>query len=67
MPSCLVQVRVDEKLKKDAVEVLDNLGLDLSSAIRIFLNRVVREQGIPFSMVLKEDTTEEVAISEEIE
>ena len=59
MPSCLVQLRVDEKLKKDAVEVFDNLGLDLSSAIRIFLVRVVKEQGIPFSMVLKADDTEE--------
>ena len=70
MPSCLVQLRVDEKLKKDAVEVFDNLGLDLSSAIRIFLVRAVKEQGIPFPMVLKADGTEEleeVAVSNEVE
>ncbi len=70
MSSCLVQLRVDEKLKKDAVEVFDNLGLDLSSAIRIFLVRVVKEQGIPFPMVLKPNGTEEleeVAVSEEVE
>ena len=70
MSSCLVQLRVDEKLKKDAVEVFDNLGLDLSSAIRIFLVRAVKEQGIPFPMVLKADGTEEleeVAVSDEVE
>ncbi len=69
MSSCLVQLRVDEKLKKDAVEVFDNLGLDLSSAIRIFLVRAVKEQGIPFPMVLKADGTEEleeVAVSDEV-
>ena len=36
MASTLVQIRVDEKLKDDAVAVYEHLGLDLSTAVRIF-------------------------------
>lgn len=34
---------------------MPELGLDLSTAIRIFLTRSVQERGIPFSMKLKEE------------
>lgn len=36
MASTLVQIRVDEKLKNDVSAVYENLGLDLSTAVRIF-------------------------------
>ena len=52
MASTLVQIRVDEKLKDDAAAVYENLGLDLSTAVRIFFKRSVAENGIPFSMKL---------------
>ena len=38
MASTLVQIRVDEKLKDDAAAVYEDLGLDLSTAVRIFLS-----------------------------
>ena len=52
MASTLVQIRVDEKLKDDVSAVYENLGLDLSTAVRIFFKRSVAENGIPFSMKL---------------
>lgn len=52
MASTLVQIRVDEKLKDDAAAVYENLGLDLSTAVRIFFKRSVAENGIPFRMKL---------------
>ncbi|MDO5329400.1 MAG: type II toxin-antitoxin system RelB/DinJ family antitoxin [Coriobacteriia bacterium] len=45
-----IQVRIDDKLKKEAVEVFENLGMDLSTAIRVFLKRSVIEKGVPFEM-----------------
>ncbi len=48
----LVQLRVNEKLKQDAVEVLNKLGIDIPTAVRMFLQRVVWEQGLPFSTSL---------------
>ena len=43
MASTLVQIRVDEKLKDDAAAVYEHLGLDLSTAVRIFLSGVLRK------------------------
>lgn len=48
----LIQIRVDEELKKDATDVLDRLGLDISTGVRMFLKRVVLDQGLPFSTSL---------------
>ena len=48
----IVQFRVDDELKSRATEVYENLGLDLSTALRLFLKRSVAENGVPFSMIL---------------
>jgi len=43
-----LSIRIEEKTKKEAVKTLDALGLDLSTAVKMFLNQVVVEQAIPF-------------------
>ncbi len=43
-------IRIDDTLKKDADELFSSLGLDISTAIRIFLNVSVENEGIPFSV-----------------
>ncbi|MCR5763320.1 MAG: type II toxin-antitoxin system RelB/DinJ family antitoxin, partial [Treponema sp.] len=52
----LVQIRVDDKLKDDVSAIYDQLGLDLSTAVRIFFKRTVAEQGIPFAMKLNSNS-----------
>lgn len=52
MATTVMQVRVDEELKERAAAICDNLGIDLPTAIRIFLKRTVLLNGIPFSMTL---------------
>ena len=52
----IVQFRVDDDLKMKASSVYEKLGIDLSSAIRMFLKRSVMINGIPFSMVLDSET-----------
>jgi len=61
-----ISIRIDEKLKKEAGKVLADIGLDTSSAIKVFLTRVVREQGLPFRptrdlKTIKEEWDREVA------
>lgn len=51
----IVQFRVDDELKKEAAFVFERLGLDLSSAMRLFLRRSVDCKGIPFPMTLSEN------------
>ena len=49
----LIQVRVSEELKKEATDLFEELGIDLSTAIRMFLRTCIREGGIPFAMKSK--------------
>ena len=43
-------VSLDPKLKKEAVELFHSMGLDLSTAITLFLFQSVRERRIPFEI-----------------
>lgn len=52
MATSVVQVRVDDELKVQASEICDKLGIDLTTAIRMFMKRMVFQNGIPFSMTL---------------
>ena len=52
MATSLLQVRVDDSLKDEAAAVFESLGIDTSTAVRMFLKRSVMENGIPFRMTL---------------
>lgn len=43
-----LNIRIDEKLKKQAHKTLEGLGFDMSGAIKIFLTQVVKDQALPF-------------------
>ncbi len=47
-----VRARVDESLKFDAEHILQEIGLNTSQAINIFLKKVVSVRGIPFDLKL---------------
>ena len=51
----IIQVRVEEDLKRDAMKVLDKIGIDMPTAIRVFLKRIAAEDGIPFNINLPKD------------
>ena len=54
MANGLLQLRVDNELKQKASDVYSQLGIDLPSAIRIFLTRSVQVNGFPFVMRLSD-------------
>ena len=43
-----IQVRVDDALKAQADALFAGLGMDTSTAIRVFLKQSLRRGGIPF-------------------
>ncbi len=43
-----IQVRVSDEDKKRAEAVLAALGLDMTTAVRVYLKRIVIDQGVPF-------------------
>ena len=48
-------INVDAKVKKEATEVFEALGLTFTSGIDIYLRTVARERRIPFEIDLNRD------------
>jgi DNA-damage-inducible protein J len=46
----VVRARVDQQLKSEVEKIFEEIGLNTSQAINIFLKRVVMERGIPFDV-----------------
>jgi DNA-damage-inducible protein J len=53
MPKTTMNLRVDDKLKKNAENIISQLGLSVSSAITLYLKAIVREKGIPFPVTIE--------------
>ena len=45
-----IQIRLDPKLKMEVDIIFDDLGLDLPTAVRLFLKKVVASKSIPFEL-----------------
>jgi DNA-damage-inducible protein J len=46
-----IQVKVDDNLKRAAHAVASDLGLDVATAVRMFLTQMVRVKGLPFQPI----------------
>ena len=44
-----LNIRIDGKVKEEARRTLASLGMDTSTAVKIFLNQVIADQGLPFT------------------
>ena len=65
MATVPTQVRIDENIKKQATELFSQLGLDMSSAINIFLRQCVMRGGLPFEVVVPQYKSEVIEAMEE--
>jgi len=45
-----LQIRIDHKTKKEAKHILDQLGLDMSSAVKMFFKQIINSKNIPFEL-----------------
>ena len=52
MATSVMQVRVDDDLRAKAAAVYDELGIDLPTAIRMFLRELSGRQGLRMHMIL---------------
>lgn len=58
MSSTMVHIRVNAKLKEEACEALDGMGLSLSDAVRLLMVRVAAEKALPFDIRVPNVKTE---------
>ena len=50
MSQTTIQLRIDSKTKKEAKKTIEHIGLDLSSAVKLFLRNVVITGSIPLNL-----------------
>ena len=50
MAKVSTNISLDPELKEKAIKLFSNFGLDLSTAITLFLSQSVREEKIPFEI-----------------
>lgn len=62
-----VNIRIDDKLKKEAETVFNELGLTPTSAITLFYKQVVRTYSIPFELKLDMPNKETIDAINEVE
>ena len=59
--SDFIQVRLDSKTKIKATNILDQLGMTPSQAIKLFLTKVIMTKSIPFTIELSDDYVEQLS------
>ena len=53
MAATNLNIRTDKAIKEQAEEIFNELGLNMTTAVNIFLRTAVREHGIPFELKLE--------------
>ena len=52
MSSASMNIRMDSEVKRQAKELFAQFGLDMTTAVNMFLRQAIRQQGIPFALQL---------------
>lgn len=65
MASTNLNIRTDKEVKEAAEKIYSSLGLNMTTAINMFLRASIRERGIPFELKLNIPTDETIEAIEE--
>lgn len=65
--SVSMNIRMDETTKRQAQQLFAEFGLDMTTAINMFLKQSVREQKIPFELRVHTPNAETIEAIEEVE
>ena len=65
MATTNLNIRTDKAIKDQAEIIFNELGLNMTTAINIFLKAVIRDQGIPFELKLEVPNDSTVVAIEE--
>lgn len=66
MATTNLNIRIDSDLKKQAEQIFNELGLNMSTALTVFLRQTVRSNGIPFDLQLDVPNDETLEAIEEV-
>ena len=52
-----LNLSIDSELKQEVGEVLNEIGLDYTTAINLYFNKIRRDRKIPFELVARKNLT----------
>ena len=65
MATVPTQIRIDREIKAQATALFASLGLDMSSAVNLFLRQCVLRGGIPFLIEMPKNDAEDMSVTRE--
>lgn len=65
MATTNLNIRIDKEIKEAAEKIYSSLGLNMTTAINMFLRASIRESGIPFDLKLNVPSDETIKAIEE--
>lgn len=65
MANTSMNIRMDAEIKQQAERIFAEFGLNMTTAINIFLRQAIRENGIPFELKLNTPNAETIAAIKE--
>ena len=60
-----LQVRIPDRLRDDADSVLADIGMDMPTAVRLYLTKIVQTRSIPFALEASGVRLEALAVDAE--
>lgn len=65
MSTVPTQIRIDSSVKNQANELFNELGMDMSSAVNIFLRQCILRGGLPFKVEIPQYSKELISAADE--
>lgn len=66
MANASMNIRMDSEVKKQAQRLFSELGLDMTTAVNMFLRQSIRAHGIPFEVKLDVPNSETLAAIDDV-
>ena len=67
MPKTSMNIRMDSEIKHEAKKLFAEFGLDMTTAVNLFLRQSIREHRIPFEIRLEVSNQETISAIQEAE
>ncbi|MFI3283780.1 MAG: type II toxin-antitoxin system RelB/DinJ family antitoxin [Erysipelotrichaceae bacterium] len=67
MPNVTTNIRIDADVKKKSAAIFNELGMDMTTAVNIFLRQTIRHNGLPFDLKLDMPNKETIEAIHEVE
>ena len=65
MATINVNICIDDNLMKKSDKILSDMGMNMTTAVNVFLHQVVRQRKIPFEISLESPDSDKLEIDDE--